>query len=118
MYLKSTAALCFGLVIFAIAAAPADAQTRRRAVISDSQGTRVTTTDEDGRTRTRIVVQRRSFLDAGTEVLPRSQRSTDYVFPYGGSAFNVVENTNGGGIRFPLPSPTDLMGRDNPYPFD
>ena len=116
MHLKSTAALCFGLVIFGLAAAPADAQTRQRVVATD--GTRYTERGEDGRLRTRIVIQRRSFLDGGTEVLPRSQRYTDYFFPYGGTAFNVIENTMLGGERFPLPRSTDLMGKDNPYPFE
>ena len=115
MYLKSAAALCFGLVIVGLAAAPADAQTRQRFV---SDGTRYVERGEDGRTRTRIVIQRRSFLDGGTEVLPRSQHYTDYVFPYGGSAFNVVEGTNIGRSRWPLPGPTDLMGKDNPFPFE
>ena len=115
MHLKSAAALCFGLVIFGLAAAPADAQTRQRIA---SDGTRYVERGEDGRTRTRIVIQRRSFLDAGTEVLPRSQRYTDYVFPYGGSPLNVVENTMIGGQRHPLPGPTDLMGKNNPYPFE
>ena len=114
MHLKSTAALCFGLVIFGLAAAPANAQTRR--VVAD--GTRITTTDESGRTRTRIVVQQRSFLDGGTEVLPGQRKFTDYVNPWGSSPLaSLVEGTNLGGIRYPLPGPLDLAGKDNPYLF-
>jgi len=115
MHLKPTAALCFGLILFGLAAAPAQAQTRQHVVVD---GTRVTTTDENGRTRTRIVVQRRSFLDGGTEVLPRSQRSTDYINPWSAPPLAIVENTQIGGQRFPLPGPFDLAGRDNPYPFE
>jgi len=33
------------------------------------------------RSRTRITVTRRSYLDAGTEVYPGSMRYRDYVFP-------------------------------------
>jgi hypothetical protein len=114
MHLKSAAALCFGLVIIGLAAASANAQTRR--VVVD--GTRVTTTDESGRTRTRIVIQQRSFLDGGTEVLPGQRKFTDYVNPWGSSPLAaVVEGTNVGRIRHPLPAPLDLAGKDNPYLF-
>ncbi len=115
MQLKSTAALCFGLVIFGLATAPADAQNRQRGVVSDSQGTRYTVVDENGRARTRVVVQQRSFLDGGTEVLPGSRPLPNNVAPYGYSPLAVIERTNIGGIRFPLPGPYDLMGKDNPW---
>jgi hypothetical protein len=114
MHLKSTTALCFGLVIFGLAAAPANAQTRQRVT---ADGTRYTTVDEDGRTRTKVLVQKRSFLDGGTEVLPGTLPSTNNVMPFGYSPMGVIERTNGGGIRSPLPGPYDLMGKDNPYPF-
>jgi hypothetical protein len=115
MHLKSAAALCFGLVLFGLAAAPAHAQTRPRLA---ADGTRITTTDENGRTRTRIVVQQRSFLDGGTEVLPGQRKFTDYVNPWGSSPLaSLVEGTNIGGIRHPLPAPLDLAGKDNPYLF-
>lgn len=113
MHLKSAAALSFGLVLLGLAAAPAQAQTRQRSV----DGTRVTTTDESGRTRTRIVVQQRSFLDGGTEVLPGSQHYTDYINPWGTSPLSIIENTQIGGQRFPLPGPLDLAGKGNPYIF-
>jgi hypothetical protein len=35
------------------------------------------------RARTRVVVQPRSFLDAGTNVVPGERKFTDYVFPPG-----------------------------------
>jgi hypothetical protein len=112
MHLKPAAALCFGLVLFGLAATPANAQTRRVA----ADGTRITTTDENGRTRTRIVVQQRSFLDGGTEVLPGQRKFTDYVNPWGSSPLAaLVEGTNIGGLRYPLPYPLALEGKDNPY---
>jgi hypothetical protein len=117
MHLKLPAALCLGLVAFTLAAAPADAQTKRRVVVSDGTGTRYVETDENGRTRTKVVVQRRSFLDGGTEVLPGQRKFTDYVFPPGYSPTSAVDNTVGFGSRFPLPGYWDGLGRDNPYPW-
>jgi len=113
MYLKSAAALCFGLVILGLAA-PAQAQNRVRVA---PDGTRYTVVDENGRARTKIVVQQRSFLDGGTEILPGTLPSTNNVMPFGYSPMGVVEGTNFGGIRHPLPGPYDLMGKNNPYPF-
>ena len=80
-------------------------------------GTRYVERGEDGRVRTRIVVQKRSFLDGGTEVLPGSMPSTTNIFPFGYSPLaSTIEGTNFGGIRHPLPGPFDLMGKNNPYP--
>lgn len=120
MSLKVPAIILSGLVAavaLGVAAAPAEAQTKKRAVVSDSAGTRVVIVDEDRRPRTRIIVQRRSFLDAGTEVLPGERKYTDYVFPPGYSPTSAIDNTEGGGIRHPLPGPWDLPGKNNPYPW-
>jgi len=119
MRAKVPAAILSGLVAvaFGLAAAPAEAQTKKRAVVSDSSGTRVVIIDEDRRPRTKIIVQRRSFLDAGTEVLPGERKYTDYVFPPGYSPTSAIDRTGGGGERHPLPGPWDLLGRDNPYPW-
>jgi hypothetical protein len=113
MHLKSTAALCLGLVIFGLAAAPAEAQTRQRVA---ADGTQYTERGEDGRLRTRIVVQRRSFLDGGTEVLPGSKPTLTNAMPYGYSPLAAtVEGTNFGRIRQPLPGPYDMLGKDGPF---
>lgn len=113
MFVKPAAALCFGLVMLGLAA-PAQAQSRQRVYLD---GTRSTTVDENGRTRTKIIVQKRSFLDGGTEVLPGSQPSTNNVMPFGYSPTSAIDNTNFGFIRRPLPGPYDLPGKDNPYPY-
>ncbi len=56
-------------------ASTADAQQRQRGARSASnQGTVVVTRDENGRTRTRILVNPRSYLDGGTEVLPGQRK--------------------------------------------
>jgi hypothetical protein len=50
-------------------------------------------TDEYGRRRTRIILQKRSFLDAGTEVLPGERKFSDYAWPPGYSAIDVLGPT-------------------------
>jgi hypothetical protein len=48
----------------------------------------------------RVTVQKRSFLDAGTEVLPGQRKFTDYAFPPGYSPTAVIDYTSGN-IRGP-----------------
>ena len=59
----------------------------------------------------------RSFLDAGTEVLPGERKFTDYAFPPGYFPMGAVTNTGGkvGWDNSPLPGPFDLPSRSNPY---
>jgi hypothetical protein len=69
----------FGLLIAATAAAallagPAGAETVTRNTVVRGDRTVITSRDESGRTRTRIVVQRRSFLDPGTQTFPGENR--------------------------------------------
>ena len=47
------------------------------------------------RTRSRVVVVPRSFLDAGTEVLPGERKFLDYAFPPVHPTTEVVTNTGG-----------------------
>ena len=67
----------------------------------------------------RITVEPRSFLDAGTEVLPGERKFTDYAFPAGpySMPLSVVQSTGGrvGWHQSPLPGPFDLPSRYNPY---
>src|SRR6266702_1294543 len=69
--------------------------------------------------RARVTVVPRSFLDAGTEVLPGDRKFTDYAFPVGtySTPLSVVQNTGGrvGWHRSPLPGPFDLPSRYNPF---
>jgi hypothetical protein len=69
------------------------------------------------RARSRIVVVPRSFLDAGTEVLPGERKFTDYAYPPLHQPLDVVTNTGGrvGWHRSPLPGPFDLSGNRNPF---
>jgi hypothetical protein len=59
------------------------------------------------RARSRVVVRARSFLDAGTEVLPGERKFLDYAFPPTHVALAVVTNTGGrvGWHNSPLPGP-------------
>ena len=61
--------------------------------------------------RTRLYVTKRSWLDAGTEVIPGEETSTDYAFPprLGYPSF-ARENNNRPLDRQPLRPPSDMWG--------
>ena len=56
---------------------------------------------------TQVVVEPRSFLDAGTEVLPGERKFLDYALPPTHTPMDVVQNTGGrvGWHLSPLPGP-------------
>lgn len=75
------AVAALGAFALLAAASTADAQPRKRSTAKRVDGASQTvfvSRDETGRTRTRIIVQRRSYLDAGTEVLPGQRKYHDY----------------------------------------
>ena len=68
--------------------------------------------------RTRVYVTRRSWLDAGTEVLPGDRKFTDYAFPPGQSFGQ--QNLNRSLERQPFNSGSDFglgEGFNGPRPF-
>ncbi len=67
--------------------------------------------------RTRIYVTKRSWLDAGTEVLPGDRKFSDYAFPpaIGYPSF-ARENNNRPIDRQPLNPPSDLGGEPTRFP--
>ena len=67
-------------------------------------------TDENGRRRTRVILQKRSFLDAGTEVLPGERKFSDYAWPLG---YSPIDNAgpNWGYDRRPLNGYFDVPHR-------
>ncbi len=67
------------------------------------------------RTKARVTVEKRSFLDAGTEVLPGQRKFTDYAFPPGYSPTAPIDFTTAN-IRGPLVGPWDPT-RNNFYPW-
>jgi len=59
------------------------------------------------RPRSRVVVVPRSFLNAGTKLLPGERKFLDYAFPPTHTTLDVVTNTGGrvGWHNSPLPGP-------------
>jgi hypothetical protein len=107
MRLSRIAAIGAALALAAgLAAAPAQAQTRSRDLTE-----RITITDETGRTRTKITVRPRSYLDPGTESLAFEHHYHDYAVPVGrGSAFYDQNDPKGSFSRMPLPGAFDVPG--------
>lgn len=64
--------------------------------------------------RTRVYVTRRSWLDAGTEVLPGERKYTDYAFPPGYVYGRNIDRLNTG--RNPLSDNFDLGGGPTAFP--
>ena len=63
---------------------------------------------------TRIFVSKRSWLDAGTEVLPGERKFSDYAFPP--SVSFARENNNRPIDRQPLNPPSDMGGYPTGFP--
>ena len=67
--------------------------------------------------RTRIYVTKRSWLDAGVEVLPGDRKFSDYAFPPAiGYPTFARENNNRPIDRQPLNPPSDLGGEPTRFP--
>jgi hypothetical protein len=66
---------------------------------------------------TRIYVTKRSWLDAGVEVLPGDRKFTDYAFPpeFGYPSF-ARENKNRPIDREPMNPPSDMGGYPQRFP--
>jgi len=64
--------------------------------------------------RTRLYISKRSWLDAGTEVLPGERKYTDYAFPPGPSF--ATQNNNHPLERQPLNPSSDLGGGPTRFP--
>ena len=92
MRMTGPAALFIAVAIAATAlAAPAEAAPRKRDYArSAGQPTVFVSRDENGRTRTRLIVTPRSYLDGGTEVLPGQRKFTDYAIPPYWSPIDVL----------------------------
>ena len=96
--------------LFAIGSAPAKAEQlgydNRGRVTYGPSGPNVVVQQGP---RTRLYISKRSWLDAGTEVLPGERKFTDYAFPVGpySTPQSVVSNIGGrvGWHNSPLPGP-------------
>ena len=101
----------------AVSAASAE-PPRKRVVRAEPIGpgsTYVMHRDEQGRTRTKILVQKRSYLDGGTEVMPGDIQShqTNFI-DMNQSPMSAVSNNNVVPHR-PIDDPFFLPGKYNPY---
>jgi hypothetical protein len=99
------------MVLTAFAPATSDAAPRTRYYSTSARP------DAASRPRARVRVAPRSFLDAGTEVLPGERKFLDYALPPNYIPLGVVTNVGGrpGWDRSPLPQYFDLPSRRNPY---
>ncbi len=113
-------ALAVAAAVAACAVSTANAQSERRRVVQP-QPTAGTTyvrhTDEYGRTRTKILVQKRSYLDGGTEVMPgdisTNRDNLINSFSYSSSR-SSVSNDSVVPSR-PITDPFFLPGKNNPF---
>lgn len=115
MYLKVVAAAVAVIGALALLPAPADAQSSQRRAVEARGHTVFTSRDEDGRKRTRIIIQKRSYLDPGTEVFPGENSDHKYAFSPNGRATSVLDNTPFGGNQSALPDNFTLPGKNNPW---
>lgn len=114
-------AVVFAAVFGIAALSSADAQQvrPRRAVADAGPGTTtIISRDEQGRVRTKILVQKRSYLDGGTEVMPGDISGTNRdnlinSFSYNPSRASV-SNDNVVPSR-PITDPFFLPGKNNPF---
>jgi len=112
--------LLSAIAVIALSAAPASAQQTRLKYDRDGRvtyGPSGPNRSYQQGPRTRVYVTTRSWLDAGTEVLPGDRKFTDYAFPpeIGYPSF-ARENLNRPIDRQPLNPPSDMGGYPTRFP--
>jgi hypothetical protein len=109
--------LAFALVgAVCLLAVPAHAQQPPKKKAASAQGHTVSVSrDENGRTRTRIIIQKRSYLDPGTEPLPGERNVLDYINTPSQRADAPLANTPFGGSQSALPGAFTLPSRHSPW---
>lgn len=85
---------------------PAEAQSGQQRSYNRNT-TVIVTQDENGRRRTRVVVNRRSYLDGGTEVLPGERGYHNYAYPLYWNPYAVLGPRNDLS-QTPLPDAMDM----------
>ena len=100
-----------------VLAAPADAAAKKKHVVTGPGHTVFMSRGEDDRTRTRIIIQKRSYLDPGTETFPGENLGNNYAQLPNQRASSVLDNTIFGlsNTQSPLPGPWTLPGKNNPW---
>src|SRR5450830_760011 len=115
MRLKVVATAFAAAAAIGLFALPADAAPKKKRVVDARGHTVLVSRDEDGRTRTRIIIQKRSYLDPGTEVMPGDRNDRDYAILPNHKASGVLDNTAFGGNQSALPGPFTLPSKNNPF---
>jgi hypothetical protein len=121
MKVKAVGAMFVLVGALTLLAGPSDAQTnqtKKKTVVYNSDRTVQISRDEDGRTRTRIIIQKRSFLDPGTETFPGERdHNTGYIENPNQRAGSVINNTSAGllNTQSALPGPWTLPSKNNPW---
>ena len=95
--------------------APSYAASKKKQVYYNRDRTVVISRGENGRTRTRIIIQKRSYLDPGTEPLPSERNSLDFVENPDQRADSVLNHMIFGSDMTALPGPFTLPSRRNPW---
>lgn len=95
-----------------------NAEPRRRQVAEPQPGpgsTTIVSRDERGRTRTKILVQKRSYLDGGTEVMPGDIQShqSNFIDMYQRPTSAIANDSVV--PNHPIPDPFFLPGKNNPF---
>jgi len=115
--LVAATAVAAAFAVLATSAVQAQPRTQTDRRTASDGSTVFTSRDERGRTRTRIIIQKRSYLDGGTEVMPGDRPPANAVWfydqrPYDVLGRNVITNPPG-----PIPDPWYLPGKNNPWPW-
>ncbi len=116
---RSMAVLFAAAAVVAMAVSPAAAESKRK---YDDRGkfyygpSGPNVVVQQG-PHTRLYISRRSWLDAGTEVLPGDRKFTDYAYPpeLGFPSF-ARQNNNRPIDRQPLNPPSDMGGYPRTFP--
>lgn len=99
----------------ALLAGQANAETVTRNTVVRGDRTVISTRDEDGRRRTKIIVNRRSFLDPGTQVFPGENRyNSGPALVYQPAFSSGADRNTPFDRRDPLPGAFDLPSKNNP----
>lgn len=114
MRITTLAALAFAAAC-GLTFATAEAAPRKVIRVVEGRGqTVVVYRDENGRRRTRVLIQKRSYLDPGTEALPSDRRELDYISRPNQHPTSVLDNTAFGTNQSALPDNWTLPFRNNP----
>ena len=115
MRLKLVATAFAVTAAMASLAAPADAAPKKKQVVTGAGQTVFVSRGEDGRTRTRVIIQKRSYLDPGTETFPGENTGNNYAQLPNHRADGVLNNTAFGSNQTALPGPFTLPSKNNPW---